>query len=186
MAEKLPGLIDPNLPPDQQPLNDTSNPNPVSHPPQALHPDRFTPGSAVTPNVTASPTSGQDLSPRGTPTQSAPPKKTPTTTPPSGNSTANAPDSTTPAAHAAEEPLAMSVLTADSRREIEIHRYPVLIYALVPAGALVLQAWLPRVLGRFAWFDLPLVVTVFFALEPAQSDPGFDHWAASWASLKMR
>jgi rod shape-determining protein MreC len=46
MAERLPGLIDPNLPPDQQPLLDTSNPNPVSHPPQALHPDRFTPGSS--------------------------------------------------------------------------------------------------------------------------------------------
>jgi rod shape-determining protein MreD len=59
----------------------------------------------------------------------------------------------------------MSVLTAESRREIEIHRYPVLIYALVPVGALVLQAWLPRVMGRFAWFDLPLVVTVFFALS---------------------
>jgi rod shape-determining protein MreD len=28
----------------------------------------------------------------------------------------------------------------------------------------VLQAWLPRVLGRYAWFDLPLVVTVYFAL----------------------
>jgi rod shape-determining protein MreC len=50
MAEKLPGLIDPKLPADQQPLNDTSNPNPVAHPPQALHPDRFTPGGAVTPN----------------------------------------------------------------------------------------------------------------------------------------
>lgn len=44
MAERLPGLIDPNLPPDQQPLFDSSNPNPVSHAPQALHPDRFTPG----------------------------------------------------------------------------------------------------------------------------------------------
>ncbi|HEV2484986.1 MAG TPA: rod shape-determining protein MreC [Terracidiphilus sp.] len=43
MAERLPGLIDPNLPPDQQPLLDTSNPVPVAHPPQALHPDRFTP-----------------------------------------------------------------------------------------------------------------------------------------------
>jgi rod shape-determining protein MreD len=36
---------------------------------------------------------------------------------------------------------------------------------LVPVAALVLQAWLPRVLGRFTWFDLPLVVTVFFALS---------------------
>ena len=59
----------------------------------------------------------------------------------------------------------MSVLTAENRRDYEIHRYPVLIYALVPIAALVLQAWLPRVLGRFAWFDLPLVVTVFFALS---------------------
>jgi len=45
MAEHLPGLIDPNLPPDQQPLNDASNPNPVTHPPMPVHPDRFTPGT---------------------------------------------------------------------------------------------------------------------------------------------
>jgi rod shape-determining protein MreC len=45
MAEHLPGLIDPGLPADKQPLLDDSNPNPVSHPPQPLHPDRFTPGS---------------------------------------------------------------------------------------------------------------------------------------------
>ena len=58
----------------------------------------------------------------------------------------------------------MSLLGADTRRDMEIHRYPVLVYVLVPLTALVLQAWLPRVLGRFAWFDLPLVVTVFFAM----------------------
>ena len=51
MAEKLPGLIDPNLPAEQQPLNDTSNPNPVSKPPVAIHPDRFTPGNQSAPNV---------------------------------------------------------------------------------------------------------------------------------------
>ena len=45
-AEHLPGLIDPNLPPDQQPLHDSSNPNLVTNPPRALHPDRFTPGAA--------------------------------------------------------------------------------------------------------------------------------------------
>jgi rod shape-determining protein MreC len=49
MAERLPGLIDPNLPPEQQPLLDNSNPNPVAHPPVALHPDRFTPGAATMP-----------------------------------------------------------------------------------------------------------------------------------------
>lgn len=58
MSEKLPGLIDPNLPPDQQLLNDDSNPNPVAHPPRALHPDRFTPGAAVTPPSTGGPVPG--------------------------------------------------------------------------------------------------------------------------------
>ncbi|MGD0910262.1 MAG: rod shape-determining protein MreD [Terracidiphilus sp.] len=58
----------------------------------------------------------------------------------------------------------MKLLGADDRRDLEIHRYPLLIYALVPLTALVLQAWLPRVLGRYAFFDLPLVVTVYFAL----------------------
>jgi len=58
----------------------------------------------------------------------------------------------------------MSVLGANFRRDMEIRRYPLLIYALVPLAALVLQAWLPRVLGPYAWFDLPLVVTVYFAL----------------------
>ena len=44
-AEHLPGLIDPNLPPDQQPLHDSSNPNSVGHVAQPLHPDRFSPQS---------------------------------------------------------------------------------------------------------------------------------------------
>jgi rod shape-determining protein MreD len=58
----------------------------------------------------------------------------------------------------------MSVLGANFRRDMEIRRYPLLVYTLVPLAALVLQAWLPRVLGPYAWFDLPLVVTVYFAL----------------------
>jgi rod shape-determining protein MreC len=49
MAEKLPGLIDPKLPPDQQPLHDSSNPNPAPPPPQPLRPDEFSPGAASTP-----------------------------------------------------------------------------------------------------------------------------------------
>src|ERR1700743_439876 len=58
----------------------------------------------------------------------------------------------------------MSVLTADSRRDLEIHRYPVLLYVLAPLVALVLQAWLPRLFGQYSWFDFPLVITVYFAL----------------------
>jgi rod shape-determining protein MreC len=78
MAEKLPGLTVPNVPPDQQPLKDTSNPNPVSRPPVAIHPDRFTPGNATTPNLPAAPESGQ-----GSPAanQSVPKKKPPVTKP---------------------------------------------------------------------------------------------------------
>jgi rod shape-determining protein MreD len=56
------------------------------------------------------------------------------------------------------------MLSAGFRRDIEIRRYPFLAYLLVPLASLVLQAWLPRVAGRYAWFDLPLVVTVYFAL----------------------
>jgi rod shape-determining protein MreD len=59
----------------------------------------------------------------------------------------------------------MPLLAADTRRDPNIRRYPMLAYALVPLAALVMQAWLPRVMGRFAWFDLPLVVTVYFALD---------------------
>src|SRR5215469_13231714 len=59
----------------------------------------------------------------------------------------------------------MALLGADGRRDMEIHRYPLIVYGLVPLLALVLQAWLPRPLGRFAWFDLPLVITVYFALN---------------------
>jgi rod shape-determining protein MreC len=89
MAEKLPGLIDPNLPADQQPLKDTSNPNPVSRPPVAVHPDRFTPGNAVTPNVSATPNGNQGApaaEPNAPPKRKATPPKapetSPTTTPP--------------------------------------------------------------------------------------------------------
>jgi rod shape-determining protein MreD len=35
---------------------------------------------------------------------------------------------------------------------------------MAPLAALVLQAWLPRVVGQYAWFDLPLIITVYFAL----------------------
>ena len=58
----------------------------------------------------------------------------------------------------------MSLLGADYRRDMGVHNYPVLVYALTPLAALVLQAWLPRLSGRWTFYDLPLVVTVYFAL----------------------
>lgn len=75
MAERLPGLIDPNLPSDQQPLNDDSNPNPMGRVPQPLHPDRFTPGASDQPSVPASGTAvpkGGASSPPKTPAAKAP------------------------------------------------------------------------------------------------------------------
>ncbi len=59
----------------------------------------------------------------------------------------------------------METLIPDYRRDLEIRRYPSYVYVLVPLVALVLQAWLPRVLGRFAYMDLPLLVTIYFALN---------------------
>jgi rod shape-determining protein MreD len=59
----------------------------------------------------------------------------------------------------------MDVLTPNYRRDLEIRRYPLFIYVLVPLAALVLQAWVPRLLGRFAYMDLPLLVTIYFALN---------------------
>jgi rod shape-determining protein MreD len=63
----------------------------------------------------------------------------------------------------------MTVLGANYRRDLGIHHFPVLVYALTVLAALVLQAWLPRLLAGHVWFDLPLVVVVYFAL--ARRDP---------------
>ena len=59
----------------------------------------------------------------------------------------------------------MQTLIPGYRRDLEIRRYPFYVYVLVPLAALVLQAWLPRVVGRFAYMDLPLLVTIYFALN---------------------
>lgn len=66
----------------------------------------------------------------------------------------------------------MSLLGSDYRRKLEIRRYPLLVYALVPLTALVLQAWLPRVTMGHVWCDLPLVVVVYFGLGQRSSIQG--------------
>jgi rod shape-determining protein MreD len=58
----------------------------------------------------------------------------------------------------------MKVLGVENRRELGVRHFPVLVYALTPLVALVAQALLPRLLHGYAWFDLPMVVTVYFAL----------------------
>lgn len=78
LAERLPGLLEPNLPADQQPLNDDTNPNPVTRPPTALHPDRFTPGATSNSDETGGiPTAPSANSPdTATPQKPAAPAKT--------------------------------------------------------------------------------------------------------------
>jgi rod shape-determining protein MreC len=79
MAERLPGLIDPKLPPEQQPLLDSSNPSIVSRPPQPLHPDRFTPGGAgQTAPDSGNPTAADSEKKAATPNDTANPAPTKT------------------------------------------------------------------------------------------------------------
>ena len=59
----------------------------------------------------------------------------------------------------------MRVQGENYRRDMGIRSYPFLVYALVTLSALVLQAWLPHFLHGYTWFDLPLVVTIYFALS---------------------
>jgi len=88
MAEKLPGLIDPNLPSDQQPLKDTSNPGYPPRPPMAIHPDRFTPGGAATPAIAPSPGTAAQ--------QNVPVKKKPAAPEPADGNAPAAPPASTP------------------------------------------------------------------------------------------
>jgi len=52
-----------------------------------------------------------------------------------------------------------------SRRELEEHSFHPAVTLLVPVAAIVLQALLPRPFPRFAIFDLPLLITIFFAVS---------------------
>ena len=52
-----------------------------------------------------------------------------------------------------------------TRRELEEHSFHPLVALLVPAFAIVLEALLTRVFPRFFYVDLPLLVTIFFAVS---------------------
>ena len=51
-----------------------------------------------------------------------------------------------------------------SREEIEVYRFGPIASLLIPIMALVIQAFVPVRFRAFAIFDLPLLVTVFFAV----------------------
>lgn len=52
-----------------------------------------------------------------------------------------------------------------SRRELEQHTFPPAVTLLVPLVAILLQAFIPKLLPRFAVLDLPLIVVLFFAVS---------------------
>jgi rod shape-determining protein MreD len=52
-----------------------------------------------------------------------------------------------------------------SRREVEQQSFSLPVAILVPVAAILLQVLLPRMLPRLAILDLPLIVTLFFAIS---------------------
>jgi rod shape-determining protein MreD len=59
----------------------------------------------------------------------------------------------------------MATRSYTSRRELEQHTFHPAVAVLVPLGAILLQALLPKPFPRLAILDLPLIVTVFFAVS---------------------
>ena len=59
----------------------------------------------------------------------------------------------------------MATHSYTSRRELEQHSFPPAVTLLVPLAAIVLQALLPKPMPRLAILDLPLIVTLFFAVS---------------------
>jgi rod shape-determining protein MreD len=59
----------------------------------------------------------------------------------------------------------MATRSYTSRRELEQHSFPPSVAILVPLAAILLQALLPKPLPKLAILDLPLIVTLFFAVS---------------------
>lgn len=58
----------------------------------------------------------------------------------------------------------MPMLMASSRREIDPRSYPVSLYFVVPVVAIALQSFVTLHFSRFSILDLPLLVTIYFAI----------------------
>jgi rod shape-determining protein MreD len=59
----------------------------------------------------------------------------------------------------------MATRSYTSRRELEQHSFPAAVTLLVPVAAILLQALLPKPFPRLAILDLPLIITIFFAVS---------------------
>ncbi len=65
-----------------------------------------------------------------------------------------------------------SALVSTSREEIEVHRFSLLVSIGIPLAALFVQAYFPLKIKFIAVFDLPLLVTIFFAVARRRPIPG--------------
>jgi rod shape-determining protein MreD len=59
----------------------------------------------------------------------------------------------------------MPILSYTSRRELEEHSFSPAVTLLVPIAAIVVQVLLSKLYWRFSLLDLPLIVTIFFAVS---------------------
>lgn len=59
----------------------------------------------------------------------------------------------------------MPILSYTSRRELEEHSFSPAATLLVPIAAIVVQVLLSKLYWRFSLLDLPLIVTIFFAVS---------------------
>jgi rod shape-determining protein MreD len=59
----------------------------------------------------------------------------------------------------------MATRSYTSRRELEQHSFHPAVTLLVPIGAILLQALLPKPFPLLAILDLPLIITIFFAVS---------------------
>src|SRR5580698_6022894 len=59
----------------------------------------------------------------------------------------------------------MSMLGAAARRDTEVQSYPLIVFILVPLLALGLQSFVSLHFPRFDILDLPLLVTIYFAIS---------------------
>ena len=65
-----------------------------------------------------------------------------------------------------------AAVSLTSREEIEVHRFSWPVSFGIPLLAIFIQAYLPIKIGFLKVFDLPLLVTIFFAVARRRPIPG--------------
>jgi rod shape-determining protein MreD len=66
----------------------------------------------------------------------------------------------------------MNGAVASSREELDVQRFSIAVSIAVPLLAILIQAYLPLKLKLTPVFDLPLLVTIFFAVARRRPVPG--------------